>query len=350
MNNPTKHSASTHEADTLYKAVSIGTLNIPGNIFLAPVAGYSDTAFRSVCIEQGAQFTYTEMVSSEALVRESIKTEGLLARAANETRYAVQVFGSKPDVMAEAAKIIIEKAHPDCIDINAGCPVPKITKTGAGSALMKDPKHFYTLLNTMVKAVEPFGIPITVKIRSGWTDAELSYTESAKAAFDAGVSALTIHPRTRTQGYSGTANHDITAELVQQAKAYTIPIFASGDVVSPESAKEILEHTNAAGIMIARGAMGNPFLFKQIQEYLTTGSFTEISDETKIQTAFTELERAVELFGESTACRMMRKRFLAYTKGFHQGAPLRSALISAETVLAYKEIVNNYLEHSAEFE
>ena len=161
----------------LYRPVTIGSLTLPGNIFLAPVAGYSDRSFRSVCVDWGADFTYTEMVSSEAYIRNSVKTEKLIARAYNEQRYAVQIFGANPDYMAETAVRIIERYRPDCIDINAGCPMPKITKTGAGSALMRKPERLYAVVKAVAEAAGKTGsgIPVTVKIRSGWSQTELTW-------------------------------------------------------------------------------------------------------------------------------------------------------------------------------
>ena len=185
---------------TLYHPVSIGNINLKGNLFLAPVAGYSDAAFRSVCIENGAAFTYTEMVSAEALVRKNLKTEILMRRAYNESAYAVQIFGGDPQIMADAAQIVVEKTHCECIDINCGCPVPKIIKTGAGSALTRDPDRLFKVVEAVVGACKVVSTssttPVTVKIRSGWEQKQITWREAALAALEAGVSAITIHPRT----------------------------------------------------------------------------------------------------------------------------------------------------------
>ena len=327
-------------APVLYHPVTIGTLKLPGNIFLAPVAGYSDKSFRSICVDWGADFTYTEMVSSEAYVRSSTKTETLITRAHNEKRYAVQIFGANPEYMAETAIRILEKYKPECIDINAGCPMPKITKTGAGSALMRNPEKLYSVVQTVAKAIISRGsaIPITVKIRSGWSQNELTWKEAAFAAVEAGAAAITLHPRTCAQCYSGTANWDILAQLTALMRS-RIPVFGSGDLFTPEAARDMLSSTQCAGIMFARGAMGNPFIFQQTKELLCTGSYQEISPADKIKTARKELEQLCSEVGEQKACREMRKRFAAYTKGIDGGAKLREQLVRACSVKDYEIIL-----------
>lgn len=327
--------------ELLYKPVSIGGLLLSGNIFLAPVAGYSDKAFRSICVDCGADFTYTEMVSSEALVRDSDKTESLIGRAPNEKAYAVQIFGSNPEYMAKTAVIIAEKYSPECIDINSGCPMAKITKNGAGSALMTDIPLLYKIVKAVNDAMAPYKIPVTLKIRSGFTADKLNWKEAASAAIDAGVKMLTLHPRTRSQVYSGKADWNILAELVQFAKPYQIPIFGSGDLFSPEDAKKMLEETGCAGIMFARGAMGNPFIFTQTRELLTNGTYGEISTEQKIRTGFKELIFLCDEKGEEKGCREMRKRFAAYTKGIPDGSRLRQELVQASTIAEYKAIIQS---------
>ena len=335
---------STTETDSgLYRPIAIDSLMLPGNIFLAPVAGYSDRSFRSICVDWGADFTYTEMVSSEAYIRNSVKTEKLITRAHNEQRYAVQIFGANPDFMAETAVSIIERYHPECIDINAGCPMPKITKTGAGSALMRNPEKLYAAVKAVTEAVGRMGaaVPVTVKIRSGWSQTELTWKEAAFAAVDAGAAALTIHPRTCAQCYSGTADWDILAQLVQIMRG-RIPVFGSGDLFSPQAARDMLASTKCAGVMFARGAMGNPFIFRQTRELLRTGVYSEIASADKIRTAKKELAQLCEEVGEQTACREMRKRFVAYTKGIVGGAKLREQLVQASSVEDYEKILQNF--------
>lgn len=322
----------------LYHPVSIGNIKLKGNLFLAPVAGYSDMAFRSVCIENGACFTYTEMVSAEALVRKNLKTETLIRRACNEDAYAVQIFGGEPEVMAQAAQIVLEKTHCECIDINCGCPVPKIIKTGAGSALTRDPDRLYKVVSAVVACS---AVPVTVKIRSGWEQKQITWREAALAALEAGVSAITIHPRTKAQGYEGHSDWQIMAELVQLVKEKTggkVPVFGSGDLFKPEDAVRMLEQTSVDAVMFARGAMGNPFIFRDTTSLLTTGSYEPVPPAVRIQTGFAELERLAAETSEQHACLEMRKRFHAYSKGIPNGGPLRAAIVHASSIKDYHDI------------
>ena len=324
----------------LYHPVKIGNVELKGNLFLAPVAGYSDAAFRSVCIENGACFTYTEMVSAEALVRKNLKTEILMRRACNEKAYSVQIFGGEPEIMEEAAHIVLEKTHCEVIDINCGCPVPKIIKTGAGSALTRDPDRLYKVVEAVVKAAG--GVPVTVKIRSGWESKQMTWREAAQAALDAGVSAITIHPRTRAQGYEGHSDWGIMRELVE-LMAGRVPVFGSGDLFKPEDALRMLEETGADAVMFARGAMGNPFIFRDATDLLTKGSYEPLPPEERVKTGFAELERLVAESSEQHACLEMRKRFAAYSKGISGGAALRAQIVHAATVQDYKDIFANFL-------
>ena len=331
--------------EQLYHPVSIGNINLKGNLFLAPVAGYSDVAFRSVCIENGACFTYTEMVSAEALVRKNLKTEVLMRRACNEKAYAVQIFGGEPGIMADAARIVLEKTHCECIDINCGCPVPKIIKTGAGSALTRDPDRLYKVVSAVVGALRqaqgPQGsVPVTVKIRSGWEQKLITWREAAQAALEAGVSAITIHPRTKAQGYEGHSDWGIMAELVQMVNG-RIPVFGSGDLFKPEDARVMLEQTGVDAVMFARGAMGNPFIFRDTTSLLTTGSYEPVPAAVRIQTGFAELERLAAETSEEHACLEMRKRFHAYSKGIPNGGPIRNAIVHASSIAEYREIFKN---------
>jgi len=329
----------------LYHPVRIGQLVLPGNLFLAPVAGYSDRAFRSLCVECGASFTYTEMVSAEALLRNSDKTEQLMLRAPNERNYAVQLFGGEADRMAAAAKVALDLTGTECIDINAGCPVPKIIKTGAGSALTRDPDRLHEITRATVTAVGEWSaekgtppVPVTVKIRSGWDDSTITWKEAADAALSAGAAAITLHPRTRAQGYEGKSRWDILAELAAfvHENRPGIPVFGSGDLFSPEAAVRMLAETGCDGVMFARGAMGNPFIFTQTLELLKTGEYHEIPAQERMNSGWKELLLLVADAGESLACREMRKRFCAYSKGIEGGAALRAELVKADTVEQYR--------------
>ncbi|MGP1603698.1 MAG: tRNA dihydrouridine synthase DusB [Treponema sp.] len=322
----------------LYHPVKIGKLELSGNIFLAPVAGYSDRSFRSICVEHGAAFTYTEMVSAEALVRNNLKTEILMRRAENESAYAVQVFGGEPETVADGAKIILEKTNCECIDINCGCPVPKIIKTGAGSALTRDPERLYNVVKAVVQIAGD--IPVTVKIRSGWDENHITWKEAALAALDAGVSAITMHARTRAQGYEGKSDWSKIKELTALA-AGKIPIFGSGDLFTPEDAERMLSETGCDGVMFARGAMGNPFIFDKTIQLLTTGKYDDIPVQKRIETGFRELLNLSNDIGEKSACLEMRKRFCAYSKGMNGGAAIREKIVKAQTISDYKELFNS---------
>jgi nifR3 family TIM-barrel protein len=338
----------------LYKPIQIGSLSLKGNIFLAPVAGYSDRAFRSVCIEQGADFTYTELVSSEALTRnpahygiDPIQTgktgrcppaANILRRADNETVYCIQLFGANPDVMYRAAAAL-KPWQPACIDINAGCPVPKVTKTGAGSALMKTPETLGRIVEAVVRASTEHlgGIPVTVKMRSGWDMDSINYAECSRIAVEAGACMLTLHPRTRSQVYTGKSDWRCLADLVSRV---SVPVAGSGDLFSPEDARSMLRETNAAAVMFARGAMGNPFIFAETRSLLETGSYMVPGTIERLRIGFRQLELLAADIGENAACREMRKQFCAYTKGIPGSAELRNRLVHAETAVEYREIMS----------
>ena len=279
------------------------------------------------------------MVSAEALVRKNLKTEILMRRACNESAYAVQIFGGEPEVMAEAAQIVLEKTHCECIDINCGCPVPKIVKTGAGSALTRDPDRLFKVVEAVVGAS---ATPVTVKIRSGWEQKQITWREAAQAALDAGAAAITIHPRTKAQGYEGHSDWSIMAELVQMV-AGRVPVFGSGDLFKPEDAKKMLEETGVDAVMFARGAMGNPFIFRDTTSLLTTGTYEPVPAQVRIQTGFAELERLAAETSEQHACLEMRKRFHAYSKGIPNGGPLRKAIVQAATIEDYHKIFDGLL-------
>ncbi|MDR0389910.1 MAG: tRNA dihydrouridine synthase DusB [Spirochaetaceae bacterium] len=325
----------------LYHPVKIGALEIPGNLFLAPVAGYTDRVFRSVCAEWGADFSFTELVSAEALVRTAnnglSKTERLLVRGDGETRYAVQLFGSDPAVVARAASLL-EGFSPDALDLNSGCPVPKVIKTGSGAALIREPARLAALVSAAVKIAETRlgGIPVTVKIRSGWDSGSINYRETARAAVEAGASLVSLHARTRAQGYSGKSDWSHIADL---ASRLAVPLIGSGDLYTPEDALRMLNETGCAGVMFARGALGNPFIFSATKSLLTNGSYTWPDNQLRLKTALRQLELLAADTGESFACREMRKQFCAYTKGISGGRGMRDRLVHAQTIAEYREIL-----------
>lgn len=327
----------------LFHPLSIGNVSLEGNVFLAPVAGYSDAAFRSICRSCGAAFTYTEMVSAEALFRGSGKTENLMRRAPGEDKFAVQLFGGSPESMSAAVGITLDRVHPEVIDINAGCPVPKIVKGGAGSALTHNPEALLAVVGAAVKAAG--SVPVTVKIRSGWDADSLTWKEAALAALEAGVAAITLHPRTRAQGYEGKADWSLLAQLVQLVGG-RVPVFGSGDLFSAGDARRMLTETGCDGVMFARGAMGNPFIFTETRELLTKGSFNPVSSETRLKTGMHELELLIDDIGEVAACREMRKRFCCYTKGITGAAALRPKVVQCSTLAEYRQIFNELIVKS----
>lgn len=337
---------------TLYHPVHIGPLSLAGNLFLAPVAGYSDRAFRSICADCGADFAYTEMVSAEALTRGNGKTEELMRRAPNEKSYAVQIFGGTPAVMAKAARLVLSQTSCECIDINCGCPVPKIIKTGAGSALTREPEKLYQVVKAVVEVVNAYDgerpsgsvqqVPVTVKIRAGWDSEHITWKEASLAALEAGSGAITLHARTRAQGYEGKADWNMLKALVELVDG-RVPVFGSGDAFTPQDAARMLTETGCDGVMFARGAMGNPFLFTQTREFLQTGAISDIAPGTRIQAGFRELELLIADRGETSACLEMRKRFCAYSRGMNGSASLRKLIVAANTKADFEAAFAPYL-------
>ena len=325
-----------------HRPVTVGGIELPGNLFFAPVAGYSDAAFRSLCVDEGADLCYTEMVSSEALVRDHPKTASLLERAENERDYAIQLFGSKPRVMALAA----ERAaalRPLLIDLNCGCPVPKIVKSGAGSALVRKPELIGEIVGAMVSALSGSGIPVTVKIRSGWDERSVNYPDAAMAAVEAGAAAVTLHARTRAQGYSGLADWSHIAVL---ARSLPVPVFGSGDVFSGAQAVKMIAETGCAGVMVARGAIGNPFIFRSAVAALEDRAVPPPSARERAGTARRHLELSARFLGERTACVEFRKHFCAYTKGTAGGAELRAEAVRASSLEAFFDLLERWLGFS----
>ncbi|MDR3336553.1 MAG: tRNA dihydrouridine synthase DusB, partial [Treponema sp.] len=297
--------------------------------------------FRSICAGYGADLTFTELASAEAMVRwpgDILKSKtGRLVLRGGEACYAIQLFGSNPDTMYRAA-LKLAPLKPDLVDINCGCPVPKVIKNGAGAALMRDPALIGRIAAAVVRASAEAlgGVPVTVKIRSGWDAASLNYREAAKAAVDAGAALVTLHPRTRAQGYGGASDWSLIADL---ASRLSVPVAGSGDLFSPEAGERMLGETGCAAVMFARGAQGNPFIFRETRSLLTNGAYTPPDPTERIETAFRHLRLLLPDLGEYAACREMRKQFCAYTKGIPGGARLRSALVQAESAEDYRRIL-----------
>ena len=315
--------------------MKIKDIEFENNIFLAPMAGIADRAFRELCINYGAGYTVTEMVSSKGLTMGDKKSKELLTLGEIENPAGAQIFGDDPEIMAQAAKKCLE-FHPDIIDINMGCPAPKIAMNGGGASLMKNPK----LAGEIVKAVsDAVDIPVTVKIRKGWDDESITAVELAQIAEKNGASAITVHGRTRMQMYSGKVDYDIIAKV---KKAVDIPVIANGDITDEQSAAIMLEKTNADAIMIGRGALGNPWIFRRINAYLSECRvLPDVSINEKMAVMLKHIQKIIEYKGEYTAMREARHHAAYYTKGIRGGAVLRKEISTFEHFeqleeLAYK--------------
>ncbi len=316
----------------LFHPINMGNTIIKGNLFLAPLAGFTDRAFRSICISKGASFTFTEMVSAEALARKSVKTQNLMKRAENEKQLGIQIFLSNEDTAKRALPEIL-KANPTVIDINCGCPVPKVVKNGAGSALMQNPKKIEKIIAVLADNTD---IPITVKFRTGWDANSINYLDFAEAAVKGGASLMTMHARTRSQGYSGEADW---ASLKKLKANFDIPVIGSGNIFSAENALLMLETTGVDGVLFARGAIGNPFIFEKTRLLLQgkdTGKKENINE--RINTAMEHLSLSIHYKGETIACREMKKQLCSYTKGQEGSAALRNRIVRAESTREYREI------------
>ena len=300
--------------------MKIKDIEFKNNLLLAPMAGVTDVAFRSICVDYGADAGVTEMISAKALSYGNKKTEDLLKTAPNEKIKIVQIFGSDPDIMAEICASDYLKKF-DIIDINMGCPAPKVVKNGDGSALMRNPKLAEEVMKAVVKNSTK---PVTLKIRKGWDDQSINAVEIAKIAEQSGISAVAIHGRTREQYYSGKADWDIIKEIKD---AISIPVIGNGDVFEIEDAINMLEKTNCDAIMIGRGAQGNPWIFNRINHYMQTGEILpKPTAEEKINTAIEHMKLAVAEHGEYVAVREMRKHIGWYIKGLKNSARFRDEI------------------------
>ena len=315
--------------------MKIKDVEFENNVFLAPMAGIADRAFRELCINYGAGYTVSEMVSSKGLTMGDKKSGELLTLGEIENPAGVQIFGDNPEIMAQAAKMCI-KYHPNIIDINMGCPAPKIAMSGGGASLMKNPLLAGEIIKAVSKAVD---IPVTVKIRKGWDDENITAVELAKIAEKNGAAAITVHGRTRMQMYSGKVDYDIIAKV---KKAVDIPVIANGDIVDEQSAAIMFEKTNCDAIMIGRGALGNPWIFRRINAYLNECRvLPDVSINEKMVVMLKHIQKIIEYKGEYTAMREARHHAAYYTKGIRGGAALRKEISTFEHFeqleeLAYK--------------
>ena len=315
--------------------MKIKDVEFENNVFLAPMAGIADRAFRELCINYGAGYTVSEMVSSKGLTMGDKKSGELLTLGEIENPAGVQIFGDNPEIMAQAAKMCI-KYHPNIIDINMGCPAPKFAMNGGGASLMKNPLLAGEIIKAVSTAVD---IPVTVKIRKGWDDENITAVELAKIAEKNGAAAITVHGRTRMQMYSGKVDYNIISKV---KKAVDIPVIANGDIVDEQSAAIMFEKTNCDAIMIGRGALGNPWIFRRINAYLNECRvLPDVSINEKMVVMLKHIQKIIEYKGEYTAMREARHHAAYYTKGIRGGAALRKEISTFEHFeqleeLAYK--------------
>lgn len=313
--------------------MKIGDVVIPNRVVAAPMAGVTDKAFRILAKEQGCGLVFTEMISAKGLIYDNQRTKELLDIEGEERPLAVQLFGAEPDIVAEGA-LIAEEAGASMIDINMGCPAPKIVRNGEGSALMQNPSLAREIVAGVVKRVK---IPVTVKIRSGWCKDSINGVDFAQMMADAGAAAITVHGRTREQFYSGRADWEIIRQVVERVP---VPVIGNGDIWTPEDGARMLEETGCHGIMIGRSSLGNPWIFSRTVAYIEEGiSIPEPSPKEKIAMALRHLDLVVSFKGEAVGVREMRKHLAWYIKGMRGAARMREEIFTAKTVAEVKDIV-----------
>ena len=321
----------------------IGNIELSAPVALAPMAGITDLPFRLISRRMGAGMTVSEMVSAKGLLYKNVKTTDMLQIDPGERPTAIQLFGSVPDELAEAARIV-EASGADMIDFNMGCPVPKIVNNGEGSALMKNPKLAHDILAAMVRAVK---IPVTVKFRAGWDEEHLNAVEIAKAVEAAGVSCIAVHGRTRVQFYEGKANWSIIGDV---KKAVSIPVFGNGDIVSVESGLRMISETNVDGLMVGRGADGNPWIFRELAAALTGKEIPKApSLEERLSLAREHLQMLIDFKGEYISVKEMRRHISAYLKGMPHAAEFRARFHKMNTQIEFENLLDEYQNTALEY-
>lgn len=317
--------------------MKIGNVLLDNNVFLAPMAGITDMPFRILCKEQGCGLLYSEMISAKGIYYNDVKSFRLTEIDPSEEPTAIQIFGSEPDIMAKVAERL-SQLNTAIIDINMGCPTPKITKNGEGSALMKNPSLVGKIVNEVSRASSK---PVTVKIRKGWDDDNVNAVEIAKIAEENGAQAITIHGRTREQFYSGKADWEIIKKV---KKAVSIPVIGNGDIFVEEDAKRMLEETGCDAIMVGRGAQGNPWIFSKILSYLKFNvKLSDVRAEDKINMIKKHMQMLVNLKGESSGIKEMRKHIAWYVKGMKNSTILREKVFHSVSQEEVTNLLQEYL-------
>ncbi|MBP1312520.1 tRNA dihydrouridine synthase DusB [Paenibacillus sp. FSL H7-0442] len=302
--------------------LKIGGIEMKNQVVLAPMAGVCNPAFRLIAKEFGTGLVCAEMVSDKAIIHGNKRTREMLFVDEREKPLSLQIFGGDRETLVEAAKVVDQETNADIIDINMGCPVPKVTKCDAGARWLLDPNKIYEMVSAVVESVNK---PVTVKMRIGWDSEHIYAVENARAVERAGGQAVSVHGRTREQLYTGLANWDIIKEVKE---AVSIPVIGNGDVASPEDARRMLDLTNCDGVMIGRGALGNPWMLYRTIEYLQSGELLpDPSPEEKIRIAILHMDRLVALKGEAVAVREMRKHLAWYLKGLKGSARIKDVIM-----------------------
>lgn len=318
----------------------IGNVEIQNRMVLAPMAGISNSAYRRIVKEMGVGLIYAEMVSDKAICFDNAKTYDLLKMRQEERPIVQQIFGSDKESFVLAAKKIEETMHPDIIDINMGCPVPKVAiRAQAGSALLKDPDKIYDIVKSVKEAVK---VPVTVKIRSGWDENHINACEVAKKCEQAGAAAIAVHARTRSQGYSGLADWSIIKAVKESV---SIPVIGNGDVTTPEDFKKMLEETGCDAVMIGRGALGNPWIFREIEEYMKTGTVkTHPTFKDKLEMIKKHYELLLEDKNEKLALLEIRTHAIWYLKGMPNSAEIKNSICSSKSSKEIFSILEKYYD------
>ena len=306
--------------------MKIGHLSIKTPIFLAPMAGVTDFPFRCLCKEFGASVVYSEFVSAHGIIRENIKTLNMIKFSDFERPIGIQIFGDSPDVMSNAARLVVDNFNPDIIDINYGCPVPKITKRGAGSAALKDLCLMDDITSAVVESVPE--VPVTVKMRAGWDSQSIVVPEVGERLENIGIKAITLHPRTTKQSYKGDADWSLIKLLKESTN---IPVIGNGDIKTPEDVIRMFEKTSCDGVMVGRSSLGNPWFFKQAVALFEGKKIEgEPTLEDKVNCCRQHFIKMIEWHGERIAVNLMKKHFGWYIRGFQKSSTIRKALVSAQ--------------------